>query len=193
MKSKKKANIFLIFVIIIFSGLYIYYISINQGSIKIDNTNEESKNINLERGVTKFSDVEYKTTSDNNIDYITRGKQAFFSEKNPDLIQINNPHSFTKLKDGSILNVRSNKAEYFKKSKNIRYYENVIITNKKSIIKANVANFYRDKNIIELKQVIYKDEKNLIKSDLAILDVLTNNLEMHMKNKKQRVYGERRN
>ena len=48
-------------------------------------------------------------------------------------------HSFTKLKDGSTLDVKADKANYYKKSKNIKYYQNVEILNKDGIIKADIA------------------------------------------------------
>ena len=101
-------------------------------------------------------------------------------------------HSFTKLKDGSILNVKADKANYYKKTKNIKYYKNVQIINKDGIIKADIANFLANKNLIRLeKNVVYKDKKNTVKGDVAELNTITNNLEIFMVKKKDRVYGKR--
>ena len=62
-------------------------------------------------------------------------------------------HSFTKLNDGSELNVTADKANYYKNSKNIKYYQNVKIINKDGIIKAEIANFLADKNLIRLEKM----------------------------------------
>ena len=120
------------------------------------------------------------------------GKQANISKNQPNLVQVLNVHSFTKLNDGSILNVRSDKAEYNKNNNNIRYYQNVVITNKAGVITADKGDFFANKNLIKLEKVIYKDDQNLIKADFAILNTLSNNLEMFMENKKSRVYGQRK-
>lgn len=191
---KKKANIFLIFAILFFFLFYGYYIFQNKGTIKI----EDTKNISLSKnssdssfGTTKFTDVEYKISSENNHEYITKGNEAFITKSKPNLIQLNIVNSFTTLKDGSVLNIKSDKAIYNKKTNNIKYYQNVVMTNKNKIITSDVANFFSNKNLIKLERVKYKDEKNLIKGDIVKFNTITNNLEIHMKNKKDKVYGQR--
>jgi len=191
--KKNKSFFFLIITFFLLSFfLYYYFISTNKGSIKIKNINEISDISNSESGITKFSDVEYKAISKNNKEFITMGKQANISKNQPNLVQVLNVHSFTKLNDGSILNVRSDKAEYNKNNNNIRYYQNVVITNKAGVITADKGDFFANKNLIKLEKVIYKDDQNLIKADFAILNTLSNNLEMFMENKKSRVYGQRK-
>ena len=191
---KKKANIFLISAILFFVFFYGYYIFQNKGTIKI----EDTKNISLSKkfsdsnlGTTKFTDVEYKISSQNNHEYTTKGKEAFITKSKPNLIQLNIVNSFTTLKDGSVLNIKSDKAIYNKKTNNIKYYQNVVMTNKNKIITSDVANFFSNKNLIKLERVKYKDEKNLIKGDVVKFNTTTNNLEIHMKNKKDKVYGQR--
>ena len=191
---KKKANIFLIFAILFFVFFYGYYIFQNKGTIKV----KDIKNISLSKkssdsslGATKFTDVEYKISSQNNHEYVTRGKEAFITKDKLNLVQLNIVNSFTILKDGSVLNIKSDKAIYDKKTNNIKYYQNVIMTNKDKIITSDVANFFSKKNLIKLERAKYKDEKNLIKGDIVKFNTKTNNLEIHMKNKKDKVYGQR--
>ena len=191
---KKKANIFLIFAILFFIFFYGYYIFQNKGAIKIEDTkniplSKKSSDSNLK--TTKFTDVEYKMSSQNNNEYVTRGKEAFTTKNKPNLIQLNVVNSFTTLKDGSVLNIKSDKAIYNKKTNNIKYYQNVLMTNKDKIITSDVANFFSNKNLIKLERAKYKDEKNLIKGDIVEFNTKTNNLEIHMKNKKDKVYGQR--
>jgi len=192
--TKKKSNIFLILVLFSAIAIYGYFISQNKGSKKID-TNKAIQNSevsNIEKGVTTFKDVEYKTTDAKNRDYITKGNEAKITKDKPDLIELQTVHSFTNLKDGTVLNINSEKADYFKKTKNIKYYQNVVITNKDTVITSDIANYFAKKNIIRLEyNVVMQDPKNKIKGDIAELDTITNNLEIFMNKKEDKVYGRR--
>ena len=190
----KKANIFLFLILILTLFFYSYYITENKGSIDVnkDNDNQSDNTINSLSGITKFSDVEYRIKSEKNNDYITKGKLAYINKNEPEIIQLEFVNSFTKLKDGSFLNVKSDKAKFIKNSKNIKYYQNVVITNKQATITAETANFFSSENLIKLEDLVYKDNKNLIKGDFAKLDTVTNNLKIEMKNKRERVYGQRK-
>jgi len=190
----KKANIFLFLILILTLFFYSYYITENKGSIDVnkDNDNQSDNTINSLSGITKFSDVEYRIKSEKNNDYITKGKLAYINKNEPEIIQLEFVNSFTKLKDGSFLNVKSDKAKFIKNSKNIKYYQNVVITNKQATITAETANFFSSENLIRLEDLVYKDNKNLIKGDFAKLDTVTNNLKIEMKNKQERVYGQRK-
>ena len=192
--AKKKSNIFLILVFFSAIAIYGYFISQNKGSKKID-TNEATQNnevSNIEKGVTTFKDVEYKTTDAKNREYITKGNEAKITKDKPDLIELQTVHSFTNLKDGTVLNINSEKADYFKKTKNIKYYQNVVITNKDTVITSDIANYFAKKNLIRLEgNVVMQDPKNKIKGDIAELDTITNNLEIFMNKKEDKVYGRR--
>jgi len=190
----KKANIFLFLILILTLFFYSYYIAKNKGSIEVnkDNNYKLDNKINSLSGVTKFSDVEYRIKSEKNNDYITKGKLAYINKNEPEIIQLEFVNSFTKLKDGSFLNVKSDKAKFIKNSKNIKYYQNVVITNKQATITAETANFFSSENLIKLEDLVYKDNKNLVKGDFAKLDTVTNNLKIEMKNKQERVYGQRK-
>ena len=190
----KKANIFLFLILILTLFFYSYYITENKGSINVNknNDNQSDNTINSLSGITKFSDVEYRIKSKKNNDYITKGKLAYINKNEPEIIQLEFVNSFTKLKDGSFLNVKSDKAKFIKNSKNIKYYQNVVITNKQATITAETANFFSSENLIKLEDLVYKDNKNLIKGDFAELDTVTNNLKIEMKNKQERVYGQRK-
>ena len=191
---KKKSNIFLILVILSGVVFYSYFISQNKGSIKIEkkDTPQNSEVSNIQKGVTFFKNVEYKFTDEKNRDFITRGGLAIISKNNPDLIQLKTVHSFVNLRDGTVLNVNSEKADYYKKNKNIKYYQNVVITNKDKVITSDIANYFAKKNLIRLEgNVVMQDPKNKIKGDIAELDTITNNLEIFMNKKEDKVYGRR--
>ncbi len=192
--KRARSNFFLFIVVTIAVIFYFYNISQNKGSIRIEKeqTNEIKNNNLVNKNITKFTNVEYKTSDNTGREYITKGEEAFLNKDQPNLIKLENVQSYTQLKDGSTLNVLADKANYYKKSKNIKYYNNVRILNKDGIITADTANFLADKNLIRLeKNVIYKDKKNTIKGDIAELNTITNNLEVFMLKGKDRVYGKR--
>ena len=190
-KWRKIITFFVFFLILTF---YVYYMINNKGYIKIEgnvSNKQVEESSNSIDGGTKFLDVEYKIKSKDK-EYTTKGKSAFISKNEPNIINIEIVNSFTVLKDGSVLNVKSDKAKYFKNSKNIEYYQNVIITNNNKIITAQKAIFLSNKNLIKLQDMIYRDNKNLLKGDFAQLNTANNNLKILMNNNKDQVYGKRR-
>lgn len=193
--KKTKSNFFLIVVLLLAVIFYGYYISQNKGAIKVNDENPQIKinNNNFQKGVTKFTDVEYKTLNEKGREFITKGKEAFLDKDQPDLIKLNNVHSYTELNDGSILNIKSDKAQYYKNTKDIKYSQNVKIMNKDGIIIAENASFFANKSLIRLeKNVVFKDPKNTVKGDIAELNTITNNLEIFMSKKKDKVHGQRK-
>lgn len=193
--KKNRANLFLIISIFSAVTFYFYFLSTNKGSISVDNTEslKDTKNVNLKQGMTVFTNVEYRSSDEKNRSYITTGKEAYISKSKPDLIELKFVYSYTKLKDGSTLNIKSNKAKYFKNTQNIEYYESVSITNKDNIITAQTANFLKNKNKIKLENnVVFKNSKNIIKGDIAELNTVTNDLKVFMSKKKDKVYGQRK-
>ena len=193
MTTRKKINLILFFGILIFISFYGYNISENKGSIEIKNEEltVDQKTSNLEKGIIRFSDVEYKSSDEKGRVYTTRGKEAYLNENQPDIVMLNNVFSFTRLKDGSQLSVKSDNANYYKNTKNIKYYKNITIKNKDVIITAEMADFEAKNNIIKLEnKVILKDDKNTIKGDIAILNTITNDLQILMKKKDNKVYGQ---
>lgn len=195
MIKKKKFKLFFIIALCSAIIFYFYFLTKNKGSIKISDGKiiESMENNNLDEGITKFTDVEYKTKDHKNREYITKGSEAFVNKSQPDLIQLNLVHSFTILEDGTLLDIRSNKANYNKKNNNIKYYGNVKMTNKDVLVVSESASFIADKNIIKLENnVIIKDTKNTIIGDVAILNTISNNLNIFMKKNNSKVYGKRR-
>ena len=194
MKIKNlKSNSFLVIIVGLSVIFYAYFLNQNKGSIKVNNKSEVKieKEKKFEAGVTIFKDTEYKT-SEGDKEYITRGKEARINKNEPNLIMLTGVNSFTKLKDGTILRVQSQKANYYKETKNIKYFGKVVITNKDKRVTSEIANFLSNKSLIKLEDnVVMVDSKNTIKGDIALLNTKTNDLEILMKKKKDKVYGKR--
>jgi len=187
---------FLIFIIfLITSAIYGYLIFNNKGYIKVPDQKKQkiNDNLNFEKGITKFYDVEYKTTDEKNRSFITKGIEAYVEKNKPSTIYLKKVQSYAELNDGTLLNINSNRADYNKNSKNIKYYEDVVVTNKDIIIRSKIANYIKNKNLIVLKDnVSLKDKKNLIKGDLAEFNTITNEIKISMFEKNNKVYGKRK-
>lgn len=172
---------------------YSYFLSQNKSIIKInqkkDNITKENKKIII----SSFKNVEYVTTNQDGKKYITKGAEANISKEKPEIIMLKDVYSFTTLKDGSKLVVRSKNAQYDKLTANIFYEGEVVITNKDIIIKSNYANYNKKKSLIELSEnVLANDSKTLIKSDKATLNLLNKNIILSMNSNNERIYGKRK-
>jgi len=190
---KKKLKILSILILFLSMVVYLHYLNKNKGYVKIENSGTDIANSNLEEGLTKFTNVEYQSTTSNNKKYTTKGESAYFKNNNPNLIQINGVYSFTNLKDGSILKIKSDKANYFKMTKNVFYIGNVIITNLDKKITSNEARYIPEKSIIELDgNIIMTSPDSKIIGDQAKLNTVTNEIEIFMESKSDKVYGQRK-
>lgn len=192
--SKKNTLFFSIVFIFIFI-FYAYFIKTNKGALNL----LKSDNTNLDKAVstvkeTKFLNVEYKFTDQNNKAFITKSQEASFNNQKPDLILLFNVYSFTKTKDGSQLEVRSKEATYDKVNKNITYKKKVSINNKDYEIICDTAEYDSKNNLIFLNgNIIAKNKKNLIRSEMAKINLITNDVEMSMIKKNDQVYGKKEN
>ena len=170
---------------------YSYYLKKNAGYVKIQS---KSDNINLEKTnpeTTKFNNVEYKIKNDQNRTFIIKAKNAIVQNKKPDLVNMLNVFSYLNLKDGSIVKIISDEAEYDRKEQTIKYYKNVTIDHLSYSVKSNYAVFLSKKNLITIEgNVNIKDNKSFIKADKINIDTTTNNAEVLMYSKKDKVYGE---
>ncbi len=188
----KKSKLFFIISLLIILSIYFFFLTFNKGSKKI--LNNQTKDINKTEnlnGKTTFNNVEYKNYTIDNKLYTTKAVEAFFLNKSPDLIYLKKVYSFTYLKDGTLLKIHSNMANYNKKSKDITYF-NVLIENKIQKITSEIAKYEAAKKTIELRnQIVFFDKKTTINGDIAIYNLTTNQAEIFMNSKNKQVYGKK--
>ncbi len=190
--------------IIIITGLFIYFYFIlpsqKKGFIDVtkNEANQSLKKDNSKSGIneTKFLNAEYLSSDEKGNIYTTRAEEAVLNNDNKDNILLKRVYSFTKMKDGTLLEIHSDTGVYDKKTKNVIYKGHVIITNKTSKITCDYAFYDTKKNMVELKNNVVgysvdneKKMKNRIESDMASLDVNSKNLSLQMFSKDQKVYG----
>jgi len=175
---------------------YYYLPSQNEGSIKTE-TKEEVKTVDEIKFKNTFVNTEYISTDKEGKKYITKAEESTIFQKNPELIYLKNPHSYTNLKkDNSLIEIRSSKG-IVEKKKNETIYENkVIISNKSYVITSKIAKHIASKNLIIIDgNVIMKDLTggltHVIYCDTVEILTTTNNVIAYMKDKNKKVIAKK--
>ena len=181
---------------LVFFYTYYYLPGKNEGSIKVKSlpskeTGDEIKNKNI------FANVEYKSQNNDGQIFTTKAKESFLDPNKPELINLINPYSVTKLKkDNSLIEIKSENG-IFDKSKNIvMYKDNVTIKNKNYLITSKKAVHFSSRNIIIISDtVVMKDLtmglSHIIYCDKIEIDTVTNNTIATMNSLKDRVIAKK--
>lgn len=187
-----KSKIFLIIIILPFFLFYVFNINSNKGII-ILNENKKNETININsNGLTIFSNVEYIFNDEKGNNYKLFGHEAYFRNNKPEIINLKKVTAFSDIKKLQDMEISSEEAQYFKDTKNIFFYKNILIKKNNQIIMGDNAKFFFKKNILEVSDnVIIKDNKNIINCDRLIYNLITKNIVLNMKSDKRQVYGKR--
>jgi lipopolysaccharide export system protein LptA len=190
--GRKIQIILLCFSSLIFFYSYYYLPGKNEGSIKVKSllskeSEEKIKNKNT------FTNVEYKSQNSDGQIFTTKAEESSLDPNKPELINLINPYSVTKLKkDNSLIEIKSENG-MFDKSKNIvMYKDNVTIKNKNYLITSKKAVHFSSRNIIIISDtVVMKDLtmglSHIIYCDKIEIDTVTNNTVATMNSSKDRV------
>ena len=194
--GRKIQIILLCFSSLIFFYSYYYLPGKNEGSIKVKSllskkSEEKIKNKNI------FTNVEYKSQNSDGQIFTTKADESSLDPNKPELINLINPYSVTKLKkDNSLIEIKSENG-IFDKSKNIvMYKDNVTIKNKNYLITSNKAVHFSSRNIIIISDaVVMKDLtmglSHIIYCDKIEIDTVTNNTIATMNSSKDRVIAKK--
>jgi hypothetical protein len=198
MKLSRKIQIILLCLsALIFFYSYYYLPGKNEGSIKVKSlpskdTKEEIKNKNT------FTNVEYKSQNSEGQIFTTKAKESFLNSNKPELINLIDPYSVTKLKkDKSLIEIRSKIGMFDKKKNIVNYEKDVTIKNKNYLITSNKAAHFSSKNIIIITgNVVMKDFtmglSHIIYCDKLEIDTITNNTVATMNLSWDKVIGKKR-
>ena len=194
--GRKIQIILLCFSSLIFFYSYYYLPGKNEGSIKVKSllskkSEEKIKNKNI------FTNVEYKSQNSDGQIFTTKADESSLDPNKPELINLINPYSVTKLKkDNSLIEIKSENG-IFDKSKNIvMYKDNVTIKNKNYLITSRKAVHFSSRNIIIISDaVVMKDLtmglSHIIYCDKIEIDTVTNNTVATMNSSKERVIAKK--
>ena len=181
---------------LVFFYTYYYLPGKNEGSIKVKilpskGTGDEIKNKNI------FANVEYKSQNNDGQIFTTKAEESSLDPNKPELINLINPYSVTKLKkDNSLIEIKSENG-MFDKSKNIvMYKDNVTIKNKNYLITSKKAVHFSSRNIIIISDtVVMKDLtmglSHIIYCDKIEIHTVTNNTIATMNSLKDRVIAKK--
>ena len=198
MKLGRKIQIILLCLsALIFFYSYYYLPGKNEGSIKVKSlpskdTKEEIKN------KSTFTNVEYKSQNSEGQIFTTKAKESFLNSNKPELINLIDPYSVTKLKkDKSLIEIRSKIGMFDKKKNIVNYEKDVTIKNKNYLITSNKAAHFSSKNIIIITgNVVMKDFtmglSHIIYCDKLEIDTITNNTVATMNLSWDKVIGKKR-
>ena len=195
-KGKVTQIILLLLSFLLIFYTYYYLPKQNQGSIKVE-TKEEVKAVEEIKSKNTFKNTEYIDTDKEGKKYITRAKESYILQNEPDLIYLTDVYSFTTLKkDNTLIEIRSKKALVNRKIKETTYENQVVITNKSYKITANIAKHLSQKNLIIIDgNVIMKDLtdglSHVVYCDTLEIDTTTNNAAAFMKDKDKKVLAEK--
>ena len=195
-KRKVTQIILLLLSFLLIFYTYYYLPKQNQGSIKVE-TKEEVKTVEEIKSKNTFKNTEYIDTDKEGKKYITRAKESYILQNEPDLIYLTDVYSFTTLKkDNTLIEIRSKKALVNRKIKETTYENQVVITNKSYKITANIAKHLSQKNLIIIDgNVIMKDLtdglSHVVYCDTLEIDTTTNNAVAFMKDKDKKVLAEK--
>ena len=204
----------LIFGIVIIYFSYYYLPSQNTGSIKIDSSKiseKEFKDKTLDDKKIKtenitdqnknpsnvFKNTEYINQNKGGEIFTTRAKESIIYNNKNNLIHLNEPYSFTRLKkDQSLIEINSKTGLFDKSTKTTLYNDNVIIKNKNYTITSDQAKYDSEKNIIVISgNVVMKDmsEKllHIAYSDIVEINTLNNNITASMKSQNKKVIAKK--
>ncbi|MDC1538595.1 hypothetical protein N8444_02580 [Pelagibacteraceae bacterium] len=193
MKLGRKIQIILLCLsFLIFFYSYYYLPGKNEGSIKVENLPSKEKEEGIKNKNT-FTNVEYKSQNNRGQIFTTKAKESFLNLSKPDLVNLVDPHSVTKLKkDNSLIQIRSEIGIFDEKKNIVIYKKNVTIKNKNYLITSNKAVLFSLKNIIVITgNVVMKDLtmglSHIIYCDKLEIDTITNNTVATMNSSKDKV------
>jgi hypothetical protein len=193
MKLGRKIQIILLCLsFLIFFYSYYYLPGKNEGSIKVENLPSKEKEEGIKNKNT-FTNVEYKSQNNRGQIFTTKAKESFLNLSKPDLVNLVDPYSVTKLKkDNSLIQIRSEIGIFDEKKNIVIYKKNVTIKNKNYLITSNKAVLFSLKNIIVITgNVVMKDLtmglSHIIYCDKLEIDTITNNTVATMNSSKDKV------
>ena len=188
---KKNRIIQFSLVILAISLFFFTYYSSN----KKDNTVGTGKKNVVEDGT--------KTTEDTvniieNVNYIGNDNQGTFFELNaaiaevkfdePNISYLQDVFVIIRLVDSRKINIRSDKAVYNKISNDCEFFGNVEVTEKDNIITSDNLDLYLSKNLITAyNNVKYNGIKGFLIADKVDIDILKNEADIFMFEKKNKV------
>ena len=183
----RKKRLILIQISLLFFGIFIIFFTYLQKK-QSDNKNiiskETQKKIELSlnkntNNADVFYDVSYTGLDLSGNRYILKSKEARNDKSNNEIIKMLGLNAFFYFKDGTVLEINSDKGVYNNKTLDIKFEKNVQAYYQESILFAEIAEYSNSKNFLKVSnEVIIKDTKGEIFADRLFFDLKKQTLDI---------------
>jgi len=183
----RKKKLLLIQISLLFIGIFIIFFTYLQKK-QSDNRNiiskESKKKIesNLDKNAGNadvFYDVSYTGLDLSGNRYILKSKEARNDKFNNELVKMLGLNAFFYFKDGTVLEINSDKGIYNNKTLDIKFEKNVQAYYQESVLFADMAEYSNSKNFLKVSnKVIIKDTKGEIFADKLFFDLKKQTLDI---------------
>ena len=192
MNLKLAFQIVLVFSIFVISGIF-YYKFFTGNNNQAKSIAEESEEIhsNLDSQITnELVNIEYNSSDNKGNTFYINAQRALISsenQKNND-INLEGVVSVINLKNRGIINIYSNKAIYNKISNNTLFFDDVKIEYLDNKISSqNLDVIFTEKISKVYNDVVFKNNKLNLITDKILIDMITGDIKLEMKNKYEKV------
>ena len=185
MSARKKRLIFIqtSLLIVAILLLYIFYYKESLDDKSSEETKIENKKIEQLSESNFFENVEYKGIDASGNRYLLKSQIASFDNEKPELVNMEGMKAIFYFKDGTILQVSGKKGVYNNKTNDMKFRENVEVTQGINIIKAdNLDYFNLEKKINVYGNVEGKSLDGNFTADNLILNVEDQTVDFSMNN-----------
>ena len=177
-KKQQKAQLVLISIgLFLILATYFYYPKIN----KVQTVQKDSEITSEEDKINKFENIEYKGMYDLDSPFKVKSEKAYISVYEPDIVHMTNMHVILYLSDGRIVNIKSDRGLYNKKTYDCLFQKNVRATDEETEIFSENLDMLATKNSVEIYNDVYlKHATGFLKADKINYDFETNFFKVSM-------------
>jgi len=183
-KPYKHIRLFLIFLLILTSLLFVLYIK-NKNNLVLSNKSLKSYDPNIQEKIETSNTLEkIKYVSEDlkgNI-YIIESTKGFVDQENPNIILMERVVGTINLSNDEIIKIVSDNARFNNESYETTFFNNVGIDYNEHIANAdNLALSFANKYLVMKDNLIYKNSSLIVKSDILEIDFYKKISKMYMK------------
>ena len=188
MSARKKRLIFIqtSLLIVAILLLYIFYYKESLDDKSSEETKIENKKIEQLSESNFFENVEYKGIDASGNRYLLKSQIASFDNEKPELVNMEGMKAIFYFKDGTILQVSGKKGVYNNKTNDMKFREEVKVTQADNQIKADNLDYFNSKGLINIYgEVEGKSLDGNFTSDILNINIDNQSIDFLMNNNNQ--------
>lgn len=184
MKPYKHIRLFLIFLLILTSLLFVLYIK-NKNNLVLSNKLLKSYDTNIQEKIeisNILEKIKYVSEDLKGNIYIIESAKGFVDQENPNIILMERVVGTINLSNDEIIKIVSDNARFNNESYETTFFNNVGIDYNEHIANAdNLALSFANKYLVMKDNLIYKNSSLIVKSDILEIDFYKKISKMYMK------------